>query len=80
MQLDINHSGFESAHEALGVEMMDFPLPEFRLPPLKRIAMACPNVMWVDGVLHRCGTTIGHGDEREVVLCLHCQEVVQGFV
>jgi hypothetical protein len=80
MQLDINHSGFESVQDALGVEMMEFPLPEFRLPPPKRIRMGCPNVMWTEENLHRCGTTIGHGDEREVVLCLHCQEVVQSLI
>ena len=80
MQLDIDNSGFQAAHDALGVELMDFPLPEFRLPPPKRISLACPNVMWVDGALYRCGTTIGHGDERDVVLCWPCQEVVQGFV
>jgi hypothetical protein len=79
MQLHINNSSFESVHDALGVEVMEFPLPEFRPPPPKRIRLACPNVVWADGELYRCGTTIGHDDEREIVLCKPCQEVVQGL-
>jgi hypothetical protein len=80
MQIHIDNSGFETVHDALGVELMEFPLPEFRLPPPKRINLGCPNVMWVDGNLYRCGTTIGHGDEREIVLCKPCQDFVQGLI
>ena len=77
MELDFSAMGVTM--DAIGAELNDYPLPRARRPKQRRIRLACPNVIWTDGNLYRCGTTVGHGDEREIVLCRPCEDFVQGM-
>lgn len=78
MELDFSAMG--ATMDAIGAELNDYPLPRARRPRLRRISIACPNVAWAEGNLHRCGTRIGHDDEAEIVLCKPCQDFVQGII
>jgi hypothetical protein len=77
MEIDI--SMMEATMDAIGAEMNNYPLPRAPRPKLRRIRLACPNVVWADGEHYRCGTRIGHADEQELVLCHTCQDFVQGM-
>jgi hypothetical protein len=79
--MEIDFSAMEATMDAIGAEMMDYPLPHFRLAPRKRIGLGCPHIVVIEGgQVVRCGTRIGHADEQELILCRPCQDFIQGMI
>ena len=78
MELDFSAMG--ATLDAIGAEMLDSPLPHFRLAPRKRISLGCPSAVAIEGgQIVRCGTLVGVADEQELILCRHCEDFVQGM-
>lgn len=78
--MELDFSAMEQTLDTIGAELRDYPLPRARRPRLRHITVACPNSVWLEGNLYRCGTRIGHDDEQELLLCLPCQDIVQGMI